>query len=1315
VAALVQLRSVRPSAPARRDVAGTLFVVGAAALAVAAVLPIASRPPDAAATFAEASFDDLLDELDAGADRAAATLAGDLPAAEEARRRGYDRLRDLAREPGLERRTILLFDPYGELELWWGPGILGDLRFDDLAKSGWGFDQSALSATPYAARELRDGRGRAWRLVVGESFRRDGALPLAEADRGRWSADAWRLRTGASGRRPELVLDGPLRGGERFPRASFVTLAALAIGLGLAVVAGRRASVTSLQGPGATLEIALLAAAATATFARGAGSDPRSIAAVAAASALAVGGWIVGRSPISRSVARLAAGAATAGVVVLARSVATPALDLNGTLVGSATAAAWRVAATALVAAALGLAGSAAGAQGRRSAGLGPALLAALGVVGSLMVVEGALLDLALLALAGVAAASVARSVRPRGLPGRLAVGGLAGLLAASAWLVGAQEAQRDRAEVELASLLPPAPAELEALRARIQREIRGLADVALERLDADAAPVPSDLAYAIWRGTSLARHDVLSALTVVPPGGDPIRFSYGLPIHEDGRIDLSPARWVDLAPEAWQARRIEDVQARLRFDGTIWEVRWGLVPRPGFGRAAETARSRDLEELVLQRGTGERGAFSGLEDGIVPVLYGADGLPSSTPWVEGTPARNAAWLTSGDWISGIRTPSGTACVRASGSEELAVGLFQVHPPLLEGLERVGNFAVGGWMAAGLLLVPGFAASRRRGAMAAASRHLWRSYSRRLLVLFSLVLLLPLGVVYLVLARSIESRLETQQRASTLEALRGSQRVLGEYVLTLEPGFGIGTALDDRLLEWLARVVGSDVHLYWGSEVYASSKRDLFAAGLVPRRLSGEVWERIHLLGERVVRRGGRAAGVEQREVYAPLEIPGLPASATKLVLALPLFGQEEELAEEVSRLQRRALLGTLALAALLALSGAVLARRFTRPIDEIVAGTRRIAEGAPRLDYAPKVEELEAITVAIDSMAERIAEARERLLDEKRLVDRIVENVTAGVVGVDREGRVLFANRLARELLAAEPGRSLLDGLADDGLAPAREALGRDAAPGEPIAARVRPGGAEREWTFVRVALPGGSEPSELVVVEDVTDVARGQRLEAWASMARIIAHEVKNPLTPIRLSTEHLREAWARDREHFSEVFERCTRNILVQVEELRRTASEFSLFSEIPRLDARPGELGEALTETVEAYRAAPPAGITVSLRLPDEPVRLAFDRRLLGRAVRNLLENAIRASAGGGEVEVRLDVEGDEAVVRVADAGPGVPEPLLGRIVEPYFSTHSGGTGLGLPIARRVVEEHGGRLSVRNRPSGGLEVTLTIPRR
>jgi nitrogen fixation/metabolism regulation signal transduction histidine kinase len=309
----------------------------------------------------------------------------------------------------------------------------------------------------------------------------------------------------------------------------------------------------------------------------------------------------------------------------------------------------------------------------------------------------------------------------------------------------------------------------------------------------------------------------------------------------------------------------------------------------------------------------------------------------------------------------------------------------------------------------------------------------------------------------------------------------------------------------------------------------------------------------------------------------------------------------------------------------------------------------------------------------------------------------------------------VLRLNGVARELLGAEPGTGLERWLERrPGLAPLADFLAEGGQEPRESMVRLAEGEGEgRDWTLSWVPLPGHGGPAAILVVDDDTEVLRGQRLEAWAEMARIIAHEIKNPLTPIQLSTEHMRRVWSDDRDGLEGIFERCTDNILQQVGELRELASNFSIYSRIPRAELVPGDLVEAVEELVAVYRDAAVGGSEIELHTPDEPLAARFDRKLLGRAVRNLMENALRANGGRGTIKVLLEVRGAQASLRVADTGPGVDPKMLRRIFDPYFSTYDTGTGLGLAITRRIVEEHGGEIEARNLEAGGLEVELLLP--
>jgi len=580
-----------------------------------------------------------------------------------------------------------------------------------------------------------------------------------------------------------------------------------------------------------------------------------------------------------------------------------------------------------------------------------------------------------------------------------------------------------------------------------------------------------------------------------------------------------------------------------------------------------------------------------------------------------------------------------------------------------------------------------------------------------------MLIVAPLLLLDAVLVRSLDERLETEHRAAAEVALEVAQRVLGDYLLALEPGFGIRTVLEQEVLDWLAQVVDREVNVYWGSQSFASSRPELFTAGLLPTRIPGDVFSELALRKDALAARTRTAAGRTYVELYAPLAAssPNVPLDR-RFYLSTPLLAQEEAVSFELARLGRRVVVVTIALLLLVLAVGARLAAGFTRPVMEIVEGTGRIARGATSLALRPSEPELRALVAAIDEMARRVAQGRADLVREKKVVETMIETITSAVVSLDSDRRVMLHNRAASTLLGVEVGAGIAAVAAAAPIEGLEQFL-RDAerhAAGAPFHRRLRSSGAtDREWSVVWVPVPGGGDPAALLVVEDVTEILRAQRLEAWAEMARIIAHEVKNPLTPIRLSTEHMQQVFAADPERFGEVFERCTANILTQVEELRAIASEFSIYSRVPSMDLKPGDVVSLARSVTAAYQAAPPPGVAVEFAsdTPSAPARI--DERLLQRALRNLLENAVRASRDRGEVFVDVHREDGIVTIDVADRGPGVRGEDMNRIFEPYFSTYDSGTGLGLPIARRIVEVHGGTIAAANREGGGLSVRITLP--
>ena len=1327
--------------PRREKVVGGLacaLALGALALEWSGGRMARTLPREWAAGAAD-EYAELWDGL-RGEARAAAEALGSPPEGQNASMNAFRRLAELVpdrADQGRGRRALLLLDPDGAAVAWSGEGLLHEPSADEVPRAGRAFQASFTAVTLLAVEPLPSDRQarRPWRVVAGASFPSD-RLPFPSGRTLRWSvvgspdqALAGMLLV-PSKAPPYLVVEPAFaRVPPAFPWARRVVWGAIAFALlALAVM---RSPGLSLPGepmppiPPARSEspirLSILTFAGVAAAGMAAGLSWSSLAVLAAGLALA--GWCVTRPLPQRSSSAVRIGLLGASAAVFLFAVAwllqlgREPIDLGSAILAEPEAFSLRL---AFAAAAFGLLYAA----GRRRADAPPPrelwgwAAAGLLLLGAIAC-DYTFVGLPLLA-AGAGAAAVYADPRRMGVGLAMAAVALMAILAASAlWEAAYRLSLRRWAETELLhKVTPPTREELDALGGEVNAHFsrRDLASLVPRT---PAGLERQDLAYALWRGSPLARPYSLSALVVMPREGPVSSFAFGMPLTQGNRVDWSPERWRGLSLPLWEESPVYG-EAPLRLAGRPWGVvRFWLMPRPGF-ELRDRRRLGEVEAGLLKGGPAADPVQELLEPAVY-ALYTENGTPSLSPWDETPRLSDRLRPRTGEGSAIVDTPVG----RARAYSHMTLGVWEViylpFLPPLQALERTANPGVSLLMLLALAAPPVLLLSLPRASFRALLGRVVRSYSKRLIIVYTVLILAPLLLLNVVLVGSMEDRLERQQRVSGEAALASAQQVLGERLLRLEPGFGVDTALGDRLLIDLSEIVHHEVNLYWGSSIYASSRHELFTAGLLPNRIPGEIYSRLALLGFGLSARTNRVGATDYLEIYAPLRLPGVPAEEERLFLSMPLLAQQEETAEELAHLRRHGILVTVGLFLLLVAVGTRLARNFTRPLMELIEGTRRIAGGATSLNLAPTELELAALVQAVDDMARRIAEARERLVREKQVVERMVENITSGVVSLDRERRVLMHNRVAAELLGVSVGQSLDRVIEDEArlapLAPIsaflRAAVQR---PGEMHRETVRlsdPGGEEeREWSLVWVPVPGTGEPSALLVVEDATEVLRGQRLLAWAEMARIIAHEIKNPLTPIRLSTEHLREVYQRAPEQLDRVFERCTVNILTQVEELRTIASEFSTYSAILHIDPKPGDLTSAIAELVEGYQAAPPEGVSVELET-NGPIPARFDAKLLGRAVRNLLENALRASAGGGRVTVRVERQDGHARIAVLDEGPGVRPENLPRIFDPYFSTHDTGTGLGLPIARRVAEEHGGSITARNRSARGLEVVITLP--
>jgi two-component system nitrogen regulation sensor histidine kinase NtrY len=408
-------------------------------------------------------------------------------------------------------------------------------------------------------------------------------------------------------------------------------------------------------------------------------------------------------------------------------------------------------------------------------------------------------------------------------------------------------------------------------------------------------------------------------------------------------------------------------------------------------------------------------------------------------------------------------------------------------------------------------------------------------------------------------------------------------------------------------------------------------------------------------------------------------------------------------------------------------------ADRLAMPISRLIAATDRVRIGdlsasVPEQEEGHEIDQLSRafnrMTAQLASQRTELINANKELDERRRFTETVIGGVSAGVLGLDNQGRITLPNRSAADLIKTAPddliGRPLIAVIPEVGGLLARVAT----APERPAEAQIelkRPDGAHT--LLVRVAAQHDAHgiSGYVVTFDDITELLAAQRKAAWAEIARRIAHEIKNPLTPIRLSAERLRRKYLPQIEDDPEAFANSTDTIVRQVDSIGRLINEFSAFARMPAPVFAYESGKDLVRQAVYLQKGAHPE-IRFETRLPEGDVQLYCDAQQVAQALTNLLQNAVESvlermkrQEGGeapGWVAVELIEAPERCLIEVQDNGCGLPEPTE-RLTEPYVTMRPTGTGLGLAIVKKIMEEHGGSLTLRNRAAGGARVVLAFP--
>jgi len=412
-------------------------------------------------------------------------------------------------------------------------------------------------------------------------------------------------------------------------------------------------------------------------------------------------------------------------------------------------------------------------------------------------------------------------------------------------------------------------------------------------------------------------------------------------------------------------------------------------------------------------------------------------------------------------------------------------------------------------------------------------------------------------------------------------------------------------------------------------------------------------------------------------------------------------------------------------------------ANRLVAPIRRLILAADYVSKGnlAVRVPIRPKEGDLAHLGATFNTMTSELRSQRAELIEandqndrRRRFTEAVLAGVTAGVLGVDGIGRITLANRTALALLHDEEadvlGHSIGELLPE--LAGAlKEVSSADHTERRAWQITLRRAGKERTVAVRITTETADSAAGGLVVtLDDITDLVTAQRLSAWADIARRIAHEIKNPLTPIQLSAERIRRRYSKFVQDDHQVFDQCIDTIIRQVGDIERMVNEFSSFARMPKPNFERGNVTDAIREAVFLMSVSHPE-IDFTSELPDESLIGRYDQRLLLQAFTNVIKNGTEAIEAipesireKGRLHVRARRAARSIVIEVIDNGIGLPTENRHRLLEPYVTTREKGTGLGLAIVRKIMEDHGGRIDLLDSPEvahggRGAMMQLTLP--
>ncbi len=626
----------------------------------------------------------------------------------------------------------------------------------------------------------------------------------------------------------------------------------------------------------------------------------------------------------------------------------------------------------------------------------------------------------------------------------------------------------------------------------------------------------------------------------------------------------------------------------------------------------------------------------------------------------------------------------------------------------------------------------------------------------RLVIAFVGISLVPTVMLFLIAESLVTRSVDKWFDSQIVNALRGSLDISATYYQNsadnalyfarqLSQRVGDGRLLEPKKIEGLKRLVEEKQREYnLGTvEVYKPDGSALVKAfndqvptgvtvspqaDFLNSALRGLEATRTQSLGKGDVLRGAVPVYGEGRRIIGAVVVDYfVPTSVSKKAQQISRSYEEHKHLAVLKEPVKNTYIMTLLLITLVMIFaatwfGLALAKGITVPIQQFAEGTHEVAHG--NLDYRIESggdDEIGALVASFNQMTADLKHTNSELEQRRQYMETLLANITAGVISVDWSGKVTIINKAAELMLGIHAAdvlrRDYEEALQAPDLAPLLDVI-KQVRDSSGVERDVRIVGRDRPLTLMTVAASlrddDGNTLGIMVFMEDITEIQKAQRVEAWREVARRIAHEIKNPLTPIQLSAQRLRKRYENVLDGDGSVLDKCTSTIIRQVDELKTLVNEFSNFARLPTAQLVSDDLNEVVREALFLFKEGH-RDVEFDFSEDASVPPVALDREQIKRALFNLLDNAVASLNGTGRVEIAIRFDEAFGMVRleVADEGEGIAREDRGRIFEPYYSTKKEGTGLGLSIVGTIVADHRGYIRVRQNQPHGTRFIIELP--